>query len=216
MLDEKLVQLKKEFIEYADLAGRMIDKTIQGFVEKKSELFDQVIDIDEPRINQIEIDIDNDCLGLIAQYQPKAKNLRMVMTIVKINNDIERIADQTVGIARSGKYLMERPRFLSLIDLSDVADSVKTMYKNSINAFVKEDSQLARQVCQLDDNIDRYTHHAFKKLRREMSEDPDVIKGCLQFMRVSRNLERIADHSTNICEDVVYLVEGVNIRHNQQ
>ncbi len=213
MLNEKIIQLKKSFVEYSDLVEDTLQKVHSGVCERKSDDLRDVIENDEPQINDKEIEIDELCMSMIAQFQPKAKNLRTIVMITKINNDLERIGDQAVNIAQSGLYLLSHEIFLMMVNFSDIINQVISMYRDSIQAFIQEDADLARQVLDKDAVIDSFNRNVYHKLKGEMKEDPQVVSPALQIMRIARNLERIADHATNIAEDVVYVVEGRVLKH---
>jgi phosphate transport system protein len=216
MIDEKVAELKKGFLDYTNLLENILWKTKDGLLKRKPEKLKEVIEVDELKVNATEIEIDEMCMSVIAQFQPKAKNLRTIMMISKINNDMERIGDQAVNIAQSGLYMLDHERFLSLIDMSDIFEGVIKMYRNSIQSFMEEDVGLAREVCEYDDIVDQFNSDTYQKLKGEMKEDPGRVSPSLQLMRIARNLERIADHATNIAEDVVYMVEGLVLKHNYE
>lgn len=213
MLSEKMIQLKKSFVEYSDLVENSLTKAKQGLVERKSDLLEEVIHKGEPLINEMEIDIDEMCMSVIAQYQPKAKSLRTIMMISKINSDLERIGDQITNVAQSALYLLQNESFLMMVNFEAVMNNVITMYRNSIQSFIQEDANLARQVLEMDEVVDAFNRDVYHKLKGSMKEDPKVVSPALQIMRIARNIERIADHVTNISEDVVYVVEGRVLKH---
>ncbi|OED35283.1 phosphate transport system regulatory protein PhoU [PVC group bacterium (ex Bugula neritina AB1)] len=208
MLNEKIIQLKKRFVEYADLLEDVLQKVYSGLCLREDHLLREVIDIDEPMVNDMEIEIDDFCLGIIAQFQPKAKSLRTIMMISKINNDFERIGDQAVNVAESSLYLLSHESFLMLVDFSTVLNQIIRMYGDSVQSFIQEDADLARKVMEQDEIVDCFNRDVYHKLKGEMQEDPKLVSPALQVIRIARNFERMADHITNIAEDVVYVVEG--------
>ncbi len=214
MFDEKILDLKREIIEYASLVENMIEKSIKGLIMKEKEILSEVIKIDEDKANKYEIEIDEKCVNIIAQYEPKAKDLRMVLMILKMNNDLERIGDHAVNISQSSLYLLEHPFVKVDIDISQIAEVSKKMLKDSIIAFITEDVSLARTVCKNDSVIDNLKYELSKKLIDFMSSDPKTIKNALNIMRIVNNLERIADLATNICEEVIFIFEGKVIKHH--
>ncbi len=215
MLGEKITELKKDLIEYAGLVEGMIDKSIKGLLDKKEELLKEVIEKDEPKANQREVVLDETCINLIAQFQPAAGDLRKILMIYKINNDLERLADHAVNIAQSSLFLIERPQVKPLIDIPEMAKHANLMLRDSLNAFIREDVKLARAVCERDNTVDDFQSQIVRELITYMSSDAGTIERSLHLMRISNNLERIADLSTNICEDVIFMVEGKVIKHHQ-
>ena len=216
MLEEtKLMNLKKELMEYATLVESMVDQSIAGLMLKKAEMLSDVIDLDEPRANAFEIELDELCISVIAQHQPAGKALRTILMILHINSTLERIGDHAVTIAESGLFLIERPPVKPLIDIPRMADVVKTMISDSISSFINEDAGLARSVCERDNIVDGLRNQIMRELITFMTSDPSTIERALQIMKISSNLERIADLTTNICEDVIYMVKGQVIKHHK-
>ena len=214
VLEERLVELRKTLIEFATLVERMIESSIKGLERREKELLDSVAQIDEPKANELDIKLDELCASLIAQYQPMAKDLRIILMIFKMNEALERMADHAVNISESGLYLLETPAVKPLIDIPEMATVAAQMLRDSIAAFINEDAGLAKSVCARDGIIDDLRDKTYKELIDVMSEDSSTIKRCLHLMRISRNLERIADLSTNMCEDIIFIVEGKLIKHH--
>lgn len=216
MLTEKMTELKKQLIEFTTLVESMIGKSIQGLFQKDASLLNAVIADDEPRANNFDSEIDEKCTALIAQYEPLARDLRMVLMILKMNKDLERIGDHAVNISESALFLITRP-FLkdSIGNIQLMAETAIGMLKDSINAFVNEDAALAKTVCERDNLVDGFGDKLLEELTGFMRGEHDGIKRSLHLMRISHNLERIADLSTNICEEVVYIVEGKDIKHQK-
>jgi len=212
---EKLNLLKKELIFYATLVEEMIDKSIQGLLKRKKDLLDEVILHDEKRSNDYESRIDEMCTNYIAQYEPKAKDLRLVLMIYKINKDLERMADHGVNIAESGLFMISKPVLKPLIDIPRMAELARKMLKDSITAFINEDAPLSKDVCLRDNDVDRLWEQIFRELVTFMISDVKTIERALHLIRISHNLERIADLSTNIGEDVIFIVEGKVITHHK-
>jgi phosphate transport system protein len=192
----------------------MIESSINGLVTRNKELLDSVAQIGEPKANELDIKLDELCATLIAQYQPMAKDLRIILMIFKMNEVLERMADHAVNISESGLYLLETPLVKPLIDIPEMAAVAVKMLQDSISAFINEDADLAKTVCAQDSIIDNLRDKTFKELIEVMSADSSTIKRCLHLMRISRNLERIADLSTNMCEDIIFIVEGKIIKHH--
>ena len=213
MLQEKLEDLKGRLKERASLVEGMIEKSIRGLIEREKELLQEVIEKDEERENRIELEIDEACIQMIARYQPQAGDLRIIMMIARMNNDFERIADEAVNIAEAALFLIERPQVKPLVDIPRMAKEAGGMMQDSLSAFMDEDTKLARTVCKRDDIVDGLRDQVLRELITFMASDPSVIDRSIQLIRISRSLERIGDLSTNICEDVIYMVEGKIIRH---
>lgn len=216
MLEEtKLIQVKKELMEFATLVESMVDKSINGLKERNTDLLREVIERDEPRANDFETDLDERCVSIIAQHQPAGRSLRTILMVIHINSTLERIGDHAVTIAESGVFLSDQPPVKQLIDIPRMAEVVKTMIADSITSFINDDAALAKSVCERDDIVDGLRNQILRELITYMTSDPATIERSLQLMKVSSNLERIADLATNICEDVIYMVRGKVIKHHK-
>ncbi|RLE67795.1 MAG: phosphate transport system regulatory protein PhoU [Thermoprotei archaeon] len=215
MITEKIHELSKKVIKQAGMVEKMIKDSIDSLINRDREKAIKVIEIYEPRVNDTEIEIDEMVTNLIALYQPEAKHLRTILMILKMNNDLERIGDLAVNIAESSLFLMEKPPVKPLIDLPRMAEEVMLMLRNSILAFINEDTELAIEVCKHDDMVDALRDQIYRELITYMMSDPSTIERALHLMRISRNLERIADLATNICEDAIYTAEGKVIKHHR-
>ncbi|HVN22494.1 MAG TPA: phosphate signaling complex protein PhoU, partial [Syntrophorhabdales bacterium] len=216
MLEDRLPALKEQLIEYGSLVETMIDKAIQGLMRKDRIMLSNVIDRDEPRANALEIGLDELCTTLIAQYQPIARDLRTVLMILKMNSDLERMADHAVNIAESAMFLVERAPVKPLLDIPRMAEGVVRMVSDSLRSFITEDAKLAKSVCERDDEIDSLARQVLRELITYMSADPSTIERGLHLLDIAGNLERIADLSTNIGEDVIFMVEGRVIKHHKE
>lgn len=215
MLAEKMAELKHRLIEYATLVEGMINKSIKGLLEKDENLLEDVIEREEPKANNYDREIDETCTALIAQFEPLAKDLRTVVMILKMNKDLERVADHAVNISESGLFLIVRPLVKPLDDIRDMARTASLMLKDSIDAFVHENAALARDVCDRDEIVDQIEDKILEDMANFIREKRDGIRRSLHLMRVANNLERVADISTNICEEVIYIVEGKDIKHHK-
>ncbi len=215
MIEGKLDELKKKLVEEAGLAEDMVKKSIEGLVEKRKEILEKVIREYEPKMNELEIELDEFCTNLIALYQPEAGNLRTILMILKINNDLERIGDLAVNISESALFLIERPLVKPLIDIPRMAEETISMLKNAVDSFINKDANLAKSVCEKDAVVDNLRDQILRELITYMSSDPSTIERSIHLIRISRCLERIADLSTNICEDVIFMVEGKVIKHHK-
>lgn len=215
MLEEKLVALKGRLIEYASLVEKMIDISIEGLLKKDTQHLEEVVKVYEPKANDMEIEIDEDCISLIAQFQPKAGDLRTILTIMRMNNDLERMGDHAVNICESALFLLERPAVKPLIDIPRMAEISASMLKDSIASFIESDPKMARHVCERDERVDELGEQVLRELITYMSSDSSTIERSLHLLRIARNLERIADLSTNICEDTIFMVDGRVIKHHK-
>ncbi|MCX5812084.1 MAG: phosphate signaling complex protein PhoU [Proteobacteria bacterium] len=214
MLEEKIISLRREIIEYATRTEGMIEQSIQGLLNKDRVLLIEIIEHDEPQANEYEIIIEELCIALIARYEPKAKDLRTILMFLKINNDLERAADHAVNISESAIFLIGQPTVKPLIDIPKMALESISMLKDSINSFIKEDIVLARNVCERDSIVDELGNQTMRELITFMTVNAGTIERSLHLLKIARNLERIADLSTNISEDVIFMVEGETIKHH--
>lgn len=213
MLDVRIAELKGKLIEFGRLAQHMIEESTKGLMRRDKDLLREVLDKDEPKANSFDIEIDQLCTATIAQFQPKARELRTVLMILKMTADLERMADHAVNIAESALYLIERPAVKPLLDTPRMAEETVSMVNDSLMAFVDEDAVLAKQVCERDSIVDGLANQILRELITYMSSDPSTIERSLHILQISGNLERIADLSTNIGEDVIFMVEGKVIKH---
>lgn len=215
--EEKIVGLKRQLVDYATLVEGMIDKSFEGFLGKRREMLVEVMEKDEPRANEFELEIDELCLEIIAQHQPKGKSLRTILMSYKINNDLERMGDHADNLAETCLSLMDLPPSRYLSDILKMAEVTRGMLKDSIDSFVREDAGLAEDVCRRDNVVDTLR----KRNRLDILENIThhgcslVESGGLDYLRMARNLERIADLCTNIGEDVVFMVDGRVIKHRK-
>jgi phosphate transport system protein len=199
--------LKRELTIFATLVEHMIEKSIKGFLDKKRELLLEVLENDEPKANSLELVLDELCTTLIAQFEPKAKGLRTILMIAKMSNDLERMGDHVVNIAESSV----KP----LPDLPKMAELTIKMLKDSTISFINEDTILARNVCERDGMVDELKDRILQELIDLMRSDTSTIERSLHLIRISGNLERIADLSTNICEEVIFVAKGKVIKHHR-
>ncbi|MDR2431591.1 MAG: phosphate signaling complex protein PhoU [Candidatus Margulisbacteria bacterium] len=214
MLAEKLTDLKKDLAEYAALIETMVRDGILGLINQDADKLQNVPDKYEPRANLKEIEIDEKCVALLAQHQPKAKDLRTVLMALGMNRDLERMGDHAVNIARNALCLLERPALKPPFDLPLMSEVAGSMLSDAISAFVREDPALGRNVCARDDQVDELRGRILHELIACMSADVSTIEGALHIIKVSDNLERIADLATNIGEEVIFMVEGRVLKHH--
>lgn len=216
MIEEKLNILKEKIIEMAVLVESMIEKSIRGLLERDKNLLQEVIEKDEKRVNDMEIEIDDMGMKFIALYHPEAEALRTSLMILQINNDLERMGDEAVNICESSLFLIERPPVKPLIDIPRMAEITINMLKDSITSFVERKAELAKEICGRDDIVDSLRDQIHRELITYMMQDPSTIERSLHLLRIARSLERIADLSTNLCEDVIFMVKGKVIKHHKE
>jgi phosphate transport system protein len=213
--DDELQALKARLLNMAALVEERTHQAIRALVERRSEMAEKVTSGDK-EINDLQIEIDDRALKLLALQNPLASDLRLITAAMKINADLERIGDQAVNIAEHTQKLLCLPLLKPLIDIPRMADMAEAMVRESLDAFVRKDAQLARKVLQRDDDVDNLKDQLFRELLTYMMADPATIERALTLILVSRSLERIADHATNIAEDVVFVVEAKDVRHHHE
>lgn len=214
MFNQKIILLKKGIIDYAVLVERMLTKSLEGIINRNEKLIHDVIYHEEPMANRYEIEFDETCINYIAQYQPVAKNLRMIISAIKMSNDLERMADHCVNIAQSGLFLISHTFIKPFIDLPKMGELTVNMLNDSIKAFVNEDICEAKSVLERDGEIDNLKVRIVDELTAIMETDSKTVSRALKLINIASNLERIADLATNVCEDVIYLADGMVIKHN--
>ena len=211
--DEELKELKEKVLKNAALAEEAIAKAVKSLVDRNTKLAEEVVKSDVP-INMLEIEIDQLCMKLLALHQPAAEDLRFIASALRINTELERIGDEAVNIAERAVVLIKQPLLKPLIDIPRMASVSQKMLKDSIDAFINRNAGLARDVCKRDDEVDGLNDQLFRELLTYMMQDAKNIERAVELILVARHLERIADHTTNIGEDVVYIVEGKTIKHH--
>jgi phosphate transport system protein len=210
--DLELKELKEKLLYEGGLVEKAISSAIKALLERNPELADKVID-DDPIVNALEVEIDEFCLKLLALRQPAARDLRFITTAIKINYDLERIGDMAVNICERVQELNQEPILKPYIDLPMMAETVQTMLKESLEAFVNEDVATARKVMKDDQMVDQLLDQIFRELLTYMMQDMKTISRATRVLFIAKYLERMADHAVNIAELVVFLVEGKIIRH---
>ncbi len=213
--EQELEKLKGRLLEMSALVESAIYRSVQGVVEKNEELAVQVLR-NESRINQLEIEIDDTAISLLALQAPLAADLRLVTACIKINNDLERMGDLSVSIAQSALALIREPIIRPLIDIPHIAGLAQSMVRKALDSFVNREPELARSVLASDDAVDNMRTASYHELISFMESNPSQIPQALYLLSVVRNLERIADHATNIAEDVLFLVKGIDVRHHNE
>ena len=209
---EHLEQLQQRLLEMAGLVESSIHSSIRALVERDEEQAEEVLR-SEARINQLEMEIDGTITRLLALQHPVASDLRLLRAVGKINTDLERMGDLAVNIVERALTLLNMPHVKPLVDIPQMASIVEFMVRSSLDSFVKRDADLARSVLVSDDAVDDLRDALYKDLIEHMQNDPLTVPPAVDLMFVARNLERIADHATNIAEDAVFLIQGVDVRH---
>ena len=210
--DEELTHLKERLFTMAGRAEQVIGKAVKAFVERDASLAEEVIK-DDVAINRLEVEIEDACLSLMARYQPEAKDLRFIAMVFKIVNDLERVGDQGVNISEQTLELLKEPPLKPLVDLPQMAAVAQEMLRDALNAFVRQDAELAHAVCRRDDTVDRLNDQIYRELAGLMTQNPATVTRALDLILICRHLERVADHATNVAEDVYYFVRGRTIKH---
>ncbi len=209
---EELGNLRETVLRMGGLIEQMTHRAIQALVERKIEMLAEVRSM-ETQVNQLHIDIDEICLEMIALRQPTAADLRFIAAAMKINTDMERIGDQAINITEQAESLLAVPPVKPLIDIPRMAEIAKEMLRDALDAFVNGNDELAYNTIKKDDMVDQLKDQVFRELLTYMMADPSTIPRSLNLILVSRHVERIADHATNICEDVIFMVKGKDVRH---
>jgi phosphate transport system protein len=210
---EELQQLKTRLLEMGGLAEENVRLAVQGLVQRDRALIDRVLVGDEP-VNRLHIEIDNRCFKLFALHQPMAADLRTVVAAVKINTDLERVGDLAVNIAQAAHRYAGHAPVKKLIDIPLMAEIAQNMLRDALDSFVRGDVVLAQHVLDEDDRLDALKTQIFRELLTYMLQDPATIEPALDLILVSRHLERIGDHATNVAEDVIFIVSARDVRHH--
>ena len=209
---EELEVLKTRLLEMGGLAEERVRQSISGLKNREIALIERVIHGDEP-INRLHVEVDDRVLKLLALHQPVAVDLRAAMAAIKINTDLERVGDLAVNIAEAARRYATHPPVKQLIDIPRMADIAQAMLRDALDAYVKSDVALAKQVLNEDDTLDALKTQIFRELLTFMLQDPSTIEPSLDLILVSRHLERIGDHATNVAEDVIFMVSARDVRH---
>jgi phosphate transport system protein len=210
---EELEQLKTRLLEMGGMAEEEVRLAVKGLMDADADLIHRVLVGDEP-LNALHIEIDNRCFTLLALFQPMAADLRTIVAAVKINTDLERVGDLAVNIAEAARRYRTHSPVKKLIDIPRMATIAQTMLRDALDAFVRRDIDLAQHVLNEDDELDLLKTQIFRELLTYMLQDPSTIEPALDLILVSRHLERIGDHATNIAEDVIFIVSAKDVRHH--
>jgi phosphate transport system protein len=208
----QLADVRELVLRMGGLAEQMTRRVIEALVQRDAGILAEVRAM-ESQVNQLHVEIDEACLELIALRQPAAADLRFITAAMKIIVDMERIGDQAINITERAESLLAVPPLKPLIDIPRMADIAQEMLKASLDAYVNGDDELAYQTILKDDEVDQLKDQVFRELLTFMMSDPTTIPRAMDLILVSRHIERIADHATNICEDVIFMVKGKDVRH---
>jgi phosphate transport system protein len=210
--EEELKKLREEILYMGGLVEDQIQKAVKTLVDRDSELARVIIERDH-EVNRLDVDIDDICIKLLALHQPAGRDLRFITTGLKITTDLERIGDMAVNICERALELNQEPQLKPYIDIPRMARISQRMIRESLDAFVREDTELALKVCKDDDEVDQLNAQIFRETLTFMLENTQTISRATKIASVSKYLERIADHATNIAEMVIFMVKGKSIRH---
>jgi phosphate transport system protein len=210
--EQELETLRHKVMEMGEVTESMVAWSTAAIVDRDPEMAKRVLAA-EPRLDQFQIEIDSEAIRLITVYSPIAKDLRFLLMVTRINSELERIGDQALNNCEHAQQLTTDVPAHPLRDISRMSDITRRMLREALQAFHEEDTQKAKDVLDADDEVDQLNAQTFRDLLRDKGTDPDAINQCMTLILVARSIERIADHATNICEEVIYLVKGEDVRH---
>ena len=210
----ELEKIKKKILSLGAMVEENVRMAIKAIEEFDGEISQKIIASDH-EIDEMEVEVEEECLKIIALHQPVAVDLRFLVAVIKINNDLERIGDQAVNIAQRVKTITKKEGSDFIFDYSVMAEKAETMLKMSLDALVNMDDDLALKVLVLDDEVDAKKEEAYRLIKTAISQHPDNVSYLINLLLISRHLERLADHATNIAEEVIYMIEGEIIRHGK-
>jgi phosphate transport system protein len=210
--DEALASLRNNVLMMSGLTERSLERSMKGLLERNNDLCANAI-ADDEEIDQLEKQIDKDGVEVLLRFQPVASDLRRVVSAMKLSSNLERMADQATNIARKARKLNRHPALVEVDLIVPMYKQAMSMFKDSVDAYVREDVELGRAVVPRDEELDELNRRASRRLIARMSEDPDQLRGYLNLMFIARHLERVGDHATNIAEDAVYAAAAEDIRH---
>jgi phosphate transport system protein len=213
--EAELQALRNQLLTMGGLVEDRVHRAVQSLIHRREDEAGRIIATDK-EINDLQMDIDDRCLKLLATQTPLAVDLRLITSAMKINADLERVGDQAVNIAECVLALLPQPPLKPLIDIPRMAEIAEKMVRDALDAFVKRDAGLARDVLRRDDEVDSLKDQVFRELLTYMMADPGTIPRALSLILISRHLERIADHATNIAEDVIFIAEAKDVRHHAE
>lgn len=213
--EDAIAELKARLVRMGTIAETMIELAIKSLVERNASRHEELFKF-EQQVNDLHIEVDERVVGILALQHPVAADLRLVVMASKIGGELERIGDQAVNICQNTQVLLQFPPLKPLIDIPIMADTARKMLRDSLDAFVRSDPALAQSVLNTDDRVDALKDQIFRELLTYMMSDPGTIQRALPLILISRNLERVGDHATNIAEDVIYLAQGRDVRHHHE
>jgi phosphate transport system protein len=211
---DDLDQLKERLLAMGGLAEERVRESVRALIERDHAALDAILRGDEP-INDLHKELDDRCFKLLALHQPMAADLRVIVAAVKINTDLERVGDLAVNIAEAGKRYLQHPPVKPLIDIPRMGELAQKMLRDALDAFVRRDMPLAEAVLVADDTVDALKTQIFRELLTYMLQAPETIEPSLDLILISRHLERIGDHATNVAEDVIFILSAKDVRHHQ-
>jgi phosphate transport system protein len=209
---KELETIKKRILTLGSMVEDLVHDSVQAVDRVDADLADQIIKKDS-EIDETEVDIEEECLKVLALHQPVAVDLRFIIAVIKINNELERIGDQAVNIAQRVQIIAKRPKPPFWFDYSDMGEKAQKMLRMSLDALVNLDVDLAYRVITMDDEVDQIKSDAYDKIKQAIQDLPERVGYYINLLLISRHLERLGDHATNIAEEVIYLVEGEIFRH---
>ncbi|OQY52153.1 MAG: phosphate transport system regulatory protein PhoU [Desulfobacteraceae bacterium 4572_88] len=210
----ELENIKKKILSLGTMVEERVHRTIQSIPTWDAYIAERIIKADY-EVDEMEVEIEEECLKILALHQPVAADLRFLIAVIKINNDLERIGDQVVNIAQRIKTISKHGHHHFVFDYSEMGDKAENMLKMSLDSLVNLDVDLAFEVCLLDDEVDVIKNLAYDQIKAAMKETPECVGYLINLLLISRHLERVADHATNIAEEVIYMIEGDIIRHDK-
>lgn len=215
MVFNKIIELKEIIVNQANRIEKMIINCIAGINNKDIDALNKIINKQEKKVNKKEIKIDEIVTNILALYHPEAKDLRYVLMMARMNYDLERMGDHCVNIAEALMYLIDKPEIKPLIDIPRMADMTLSMLRDGTNAFINEDASAAFSICKRDAEVDHLSEQIFRELLTYMISDPKTIEAAIYLIKIANDFERIADLTTNLSEETIYIVEGKVIKHHK-
>jgi len=214
-LERELDKLRKKILTLTAMVEERINKAISSLTRHDRKLAREIIETDR-EIDKLEVEVEEDCLKILALYQPAAIDLRYVVGILKMNNDLERMGDLSVNIAERATYLAQQREMDLFLDFTDMSEKTISMVKGALDALIKMDTEMARLVCAADDEVDEINREMLDVIQDHIAKNPQELRSLIHLLLAVRHLERIADLATNIAEDVIYMVKGEIVRHRTE
>ena len=213
--DELIKELQERLVTMGRIAESMIQGALRMLIERNAAIFEE-IETKEEEVNDLQIEVDDRALKLAALQQPVGSDVRLVFMASRIATELERIADQAINIGQNAKHLLTAPPLKPFVDIPIMSEIAQRMVRESLEAFIRRDVELAGQVLAEEDRVDAFRDQIFRELLTYMMADPATIPRAMSLILISRNLERVGDHATNIAEEVIYLVQGRDVRHRHE